>query len=252
MALVRHLSKAPITEAIVDIRVKAHPEFDAQILEQLKDRLAKRFPQVSKQQGIETSCTIDGERGAIPSTRDLGLRGYFYTSEDGLDIAQFRVDGFTYNRLKPYTSWAQIFPQAMDLWKLYATTAKPTHVTRLALRYLNQITVPNGVDALEQIVTAPLPLPPEMPSLLSRFFTRVTVHDQDTELAAHVSQAFEPNKGEEPGTLILDIDVFHQRDYDVGSTTTYDTISKIFSSIHEMKNKIFFQSLTEETIARYE
>ena len=252
MALVRHLSKAPITEAIVDIRVKAHPEFNAQLFEQLKDPLAKRFPHVSKQQGIEASFTIDRERGAIPSTRDLGLRGYFYKSEDGLDIAQFRVDGFTYNRLKPYTSWERIFPQAMDLWKLYATTAKPTHVTRLALRYLNQIVVPKAVDAFEQIVTAPLPLPPEIPSLMSRFFTRVTVHDQETGLTAHISQAFEPNERGEPGTLILDIEVFHQRDYDAGSATTFDAISKIFSSIHEMKNKIFFQSLTEETIARYE
>ncbi len=252
MALVRHLSKAPITEAIVDIRVKAHPEFDAQVFEQLKNRLAKRFPEVAKQQGIEASFTIDQERGAIQSTRDLGLRGYIYKSDDGLEIAQFRVDGFTYNRLHPYTSWEQIFPQAMDLWKLYATTAKPTHVTRLALRYLNQIAVPKTIDAFEQVLTTPLPLPPKIPLPMSRFFTRVTVHDQEKELAAHVSQAFEPNERGEPGTLLLDIDVFHQRDYDVGNASTSNAISKIFSSIHEMKNNIFFQSLTEETIARYE
>ena len=63
----------------------------------------------------------------------------FLRSQDDLTVAQFRADGFTMNRLKPYTGWAMLLPQVLDLWDAYVTVAQPAHVARVALRYINRL-----------------------------------------------------------------------------------------------------------------
>lgn len=252
MTKIRHLSKAPITEAIVDLRVKARDEFDADEFSKLKEALADRLPEIGKQRAVEASVSYSQETGLEPSARDLGTRGYFFKSSDGLNIAQFRIDGFTYNRLAPYTSWDQIFPNAMDLWKLYMETANPSHVSRLALRYLNHIALPAAIKELEDVMTAPPHIPPELPQHMSQFVTRITLHDPEAELAAHVTQAFDPDKGEGKGTLILDIDAFYQKDFDLGRSDTAERIERIFNELRKFKNKIFFGSLTEQEINELE
>ena len=58
------------------------------------------------------------------------------------EMIQLRVDGFTFNRLKPYTSWEKIFPRAYRFWKKYLDCVEPVGVTRLATRYINALDVP--------------------------------------------------------------------------------------------------------------
>ncbi len=48
----------------------------------------------------------------------------FSKTPDRLNVAQFRRDGFTFNRLRPYTKWEEIRPEALRLWQLYTAKAK--------------------------------------------------------------------------------------------------------------------------------
>ena len=60
-------------------------------------------------------------------------------SHDGLSIAQFRIDGFTYNRLRPYPSWEDILPEAIRLWRIYVATVVPEGIARAAVRYVTAL-----------------------------------------------------------------------------------------------------------------
>lgn len=251
MATVRHLKRAPVTEALVDIRVKARDDLNPEDLRPPK-RFSRDFPQLGEQRGIEASFAFEKNKAASQSTKDLGLRGFFLKTTDETEIAQFRVDGFTYNKLKPYSSWDEILPEALRLWEAYKDCAQPAEVTRLALRYINHISVQRGVQRFNEIMTAPPPLPPGVPSYISQFFTRVTIHSPDTGLAVHVAQGFEPGGKDEPGTYILDIDAFHERPYSVEDPATHDKIVAIFQQLRELKNRVFFSSLTEETVESFE
>ncbi len=66
-----------------------------------------------------------------------------YVSEDEVKLVQFRLDGFTFNRSKPYTSWEQVFPEAFGLWKEYVSLAAPEFVNRIAVRYINRLDLPS-------------------------------------------------------------------------------------------------------------
>ena len=73
---------------------------------------------------------------------------------------QFRINGFTFNRLKPYTSWGDILPQVKDLWSLYIDIASPESITRIAVRYINNIEIPKPDNI---VFSDYLKVPPKIP-----------------------------------------------------------------------------------------
>lgn len=248
MLRVRHLRNAPITEAIIDFRVKARASFRAEEFAALKPRLADRFPKPDERQGVEATFRIVAGRGQPPTIQDLGLQGYFFKTSDEKSIAQFRTDGFTFNRLRPYTSWEEIFPLAMELWELYRDVANPEAVTRLAVRYINHIPLPPTLSDFAQYLRAAPVIPPELPQHVSRFLTRVTIHDPTQKLAAHVAQALETNTATRTITVILDIDAYKE----VDSDPTDAAIEATFEGLRAFKNQIFFSSLTDEALRMFE
>src|SRR5436309_13324679 len=102
----RHLPNAPVTEALIDLRVnKSDTESLEKSRERLKEKLGGRFPNIQERRGFETGFVFQMGRCAQHHMKDTGFDGYLFTSQDGLNAPQFRADGFTYNRLKPYTSY---------------------------------------------------------------------------------------------------------------------------------------------------
>lgn len=69
---------------------------------------------------------MEFKEGKIVANRqDQGFLGLFLKAADELTIAQFRPDGFTVNRLRPYTGWSAILPEVLELWDIYVRVAKP-------------------------------------------------------------------------------------------------------------------------------
>jgi uncharacterized protein (TIGR04255 family) len=248
MARIRHLSKAPITEVIVDFRVKARQGLQVEEFQALKPELSDRFPEMAEQRHMKAELRIGAKEGPVQQATDLGVRGLLFKSADGCEIAQFRIDGFTFNRLHPYTSWAEISPFAFELWSAYVRIAQPEMVTRLALRYLNHIDLPRSLADFDEVMVAPPPIPDSLPQHVSKFLTRVTIHDEEHDMIAHVTQAFEGAQASAQAKLILDIDAFREKDVAIDS----EDVGGTFAVLHEFKNRVFFESLTEEAIGRME
>src|SRR3989337_4257969 len=121
----RHLRNAPITEAVIDFRIKARAGFRPEEFADLKARLSERFPKVEQHRGLQVTLGVIKGQVQPPVVQGPGLQGYFFKTSDEKTIAQFRADGFTFNRLRPYSSWEELFPQAIELWSLYCGIPKP-------------------------------------------------------------------------------------------------------------------------------
>ena len=247
MASIRHLSNAPITEAIIDIRAALDPGFAAARFKELKATLVD-FPQIEERRSIGARIEFAAGKVSASNADDLGVQGIFFKKEDGLTIAQFRVDGFTLNRLKPYTSWTDLFPEAMVLWEHYIRIARPITVSRIALRYINHFFLNAPVGEFGQYLTASPSIPTELPQAVSSFFSRIVIHDPALEVAAGITQGLDDGLKEEEATLILDIDAFIESSIDPSSS---DIKSK-FQVLHNFKNRVFFSSITETLAKRYE
>ena len=183
----------------------------------------------------------------MSGSTDRGLQGFFFESEDGHDIAQFRSDGFTYSRLKPYTDGEQVLSEALRLWGLFVEVAAPTVVSRLALRYINHLRLEVPLGDLGQYLNA-TPAPPQGAGEIEGFLTRVVTHEARTNVRVITTQILE--RAVDPGalTVILDIDSFRLAELGLGAGDLRPTLE----ALRSLKNDVFFGSITERTAGLYE
>jgi len=248
MPRVRHLRNAPITEAIFDFRVKAQPGFRAEGFADLKPQLADRFPKTEDRHKWHASFEIIEGKGLPPALDDRGLHGYFFKDAEEKTVVQFRVDGFTFNRLHPYTSWNELFPLVLELWRLYSAVARPEVITRLAVRYINRIPIPVVPFEFATYLRAAPVIPPELPQNVSTFLTRVTISDSVKAVAAHIVQTLESKANGLPPDILFDVDAFKDGEYAIDSPLIVET----FNRLRDFKNLIFFNCVTDEALRQFE
>ncbi|MBI4503020.1 MAG: TIGR04255 family protein [Gemmatimonadetes bacterium] len=247
MATIRHLDKAPLNEAIVDLRAIPRPAFRPDAFNGLRERLRDAYPTVEERRFFEARFEFKAGKDVVPESKEMGIQGYFFKSVDGLSIAQFRIDGFTFNRLPPYTSWKDIKPEALRLWKLYCEVTNPEKLERVALRYINRMRVPPKGD-LSAFLNVGVPRFPGSPEYVGEFLVRVSSHDPATGNQANVVLALQRPSGAPEADLILDIDVYRMS----GLTVNDVDLVPMLDQLHSLKNEIFFGSITEETARLYE
>jgi uncharacterized protein (TIGR04255 family) len=149
--------------------------------------------------------------------------------------------------LAPYTAWEDVSEKTVGFWRLYLETAEPIEVTRLAVRTINRIALLEGVFELGCYLTAPPPIPPGLPNRLLSFLSQNLVQDEETGIVANVIQTMEAPDVSGKRAIILDSAVFLERKFEPADKQLLEN----FDTLRRLKNLIFFNSLTPETIDRY-
>ena len=205
------LSKPPIKEALIDIRVKLSSGFNVYHLNTLDGQIRDTYPtkqeQTLSQVKFELRPSAESSQSII--TKPSGFR-YFSQNKD--KIFQARLDGFTLNKLSQYTTWEELRDEAKRLWLLYKAVASPEVITRVALRYINNLNIPAPIRDFGDYLAAPPVMPEDLPQGLNSFLIRMNVHVPDFEGNAIITQALEPIPSEATRIqVILDIDVFKEK-----------------------------------------
>jgi uncharacterized protein (TIGR04255 family) len=248
MARCRHLRHAPITEALVDLRAAPTVGFGgAEVVDRLKSALSDRYPRYSERRAFEARLEVRKGQALAPKGTDKGLHGHFFQSEDGRDIAQFRVDGFTYNRLAPYTDGESVITEALRLWELHAEVTRPFMVSRVALRYINTLELPAQAD-IHALLTHVPATPDGSPGGVQSFLARVETLDADSGRRVITTQALAPGMPPDRVNVVIDIDAFQMGDLGVSPAALRSTLDEL----RELKNAVFFGSITEEAAKGFE
>ena len=231
---------APITEALIDIRAVLPEAVNLADLEALHDLVAAEYPEKQPRTLWEGSLELRGANEPRVTAHSQSL-GYLFKSSDGRQVLQFRLDGFSFSRLRPYTQWEMVYEEARKLWGVYRAAVRPVRATRLATRYINSIEIPSKKFDYDDYFTAAPKVPEELPQVLSHFFTRLVIPFAEHRVTAIVVQT--PSERPDPvnSTVILDIDVFAEADFGAEDSK----IDEIFAILRTIKNKIFLSSITE-------
>lgn len=247
MARKRHLKNAPITEAIIDIHVALEAGITIDNLNPSYEDIKKDYPYKETKHRWEGLLEI--KEGELEQQKAInhGAVGRVYKNNNGDQIAQFTLDGFSLNKLPPYTQWETFHAEAERLWSIYRKYAKPRIIDRVAVRYINKIHVPLHMDFGDYLTSAPI-IPKPLPQGLSEFLTRVVIQIPDIEAYAIVTQSIEGiNARESNASIILDIDVVKP------VTIAADNYPKeILERLRNFKNDVFFEYITEKTAELYE
>ena len=237
----RHLTHAPIKEALIDIQVALAQKVTAELLNSEYSQIATDYPKHETLQRGEFGLHRN-ERQPTKVTIGQSVVGYRYTSEDKRRVVQFRMDGFTFSRLEPYDTWEEMKAEAVRLWEVYAASVSPNPITRVATRYVNVLKLPTHVE-LNEYLTAPPTIPAGLNQELSSFLTRVEIRDPSIKAQGILTQAFEGvHDGYAP--IVLDIDVFMARPFDPQEGEFWSCLDQL----RDFKNTVFFESITEKAM----
>lgn len=238
-----HLNQAPITEAILDIRVEAGMADALTATEEFAQGVKGEFP---VQRPIEAMATRMAPGKPAKAESQTTAVGRICWNTEETRAVQARTDGFSLNHVKHYGSWKDLRGHAKEMWPRYVALVKPTSVVRIALRYINKLDFPPGDDIAGHLRTKPL-LGPNLPGAVAVNFMRVDV-PFDNGRRAFITEATLPATPEMTSqSLILDIDAFVLRQMAPGDPALWDELE----SLREIKNRCFFESLRKKTWRAY-
>jgi len=237
-----HLEHAPIVEALIDFKVVRTSKLSLEVFSSAQAAIGSRYVEASPIESIEARFGVN--EGRVDSSSVRARTGTAFKTKDA--VAQFRVDGFTFNKLEPYTTWEDVFGEAIRLWRIYAGISRPSELSRLAVRYINRLKVPAPAE-LREYLEAPPMLPPPIPQRVREYLSRIVVEDVQRSASAVIVQALEAAFDPAVASLLIDIDAFRQ----VVLAVDDPGINGIFQTLRELKNEIFFATITEHTAEIY-
>lgn len=239
-----HLSNAPITEAMIDIQTASKDPISIDVLRSVAQALKEEFP-IAENKELAT-MSFSANESAPRGTREL--QGFLVRSEDKLYAAQILINRFSLSRLMPYKDWGDLRNYSEKLWSIYKDIVKPIRVKRLAVRYINRLLLPDPTKQLSYYFTKPLEIPEELPQALANYVTRMVIPEPESSSVAIVQQVMEGMSQENQASIIFDIDAFKEVDFGVGDN---EMIWSTLENLREYKNRIFFKTLTNNTIEMY-
>lgn len=235
----RHYRKPPVIEAVIDLKVRAPrpPSFEA-----LAQIVAGEEAQYPTRHSISTEeFTIEVGKGASASTQQL--IGYRFASATNDAILQARLDGFAFSRLTPYRDWEVWQPEARRIWDRYRELVEPTHVTRIAVRYINRVVLPRSAFTASDYFNCF----PELPTSFgapNAFVMRVEIPQSHFERGMLVfSQGILADPSPETMPILLDFDLFRMVDLRADDPNLWSLIEEL----HTHENFLFENSITQRT-----
>jgi uncharacterized protein (TIGR04255 family) len=164
-------------------------------------------------------------------------------------VAQLRLDGFTLSRLPPYENWTSLIAETKRVWDSYCSDLQPIRITRVATRFINNLRLPLEPNMSFQLFIRKLAdLPEEAPQAMAAFFQNFQLSDPVNQATVNMTLALEPNVLLQPLPVILDVDVFTNRDLNPNDPELW----LILNRLREIKNKCFFGVLTDRAVELYE
>lgn len=235
-----HLSRAPITEAVIEIRARGGVTWkEDDLLAKLKPKL-EGYPQRQPVHARQFEVRLEKEPKVV--IQDPGWLGFTFTSADGKQIAKFQSDLFSFSRLQPYESWDRFVSEALLLWEIHSKLLQPLEIQRLGVRFINRLPIPTQPVRVDSYFRGFPDDLPELNLVLGGFLHHdaLTVPGQPYGINLIKTVQNLGTVGSE-AAFILDIDVYSQHPIDAKT----DLIESKLREMHWLKNKTFFGIITE-------
>jgi uncharacterized protein (TIGR04255 family) len=243
-----YYSRAPITEALIDLRVTQVQGFSMSDLESIGDTIVDRYPRQEGMYSGQVNIPV-GEPAQVETLHQQ--TGFRFTDQDGRQILQARIDGFTFSVLAPYDRWETFRDEARRLWYLYKSATRAESITRVAVRFINRIDIPTA-DAVTVRLEDYLRTYPEIPAdwpydAFRSFFMQLQILQEDLRCWLVVNQATAQPPDLETTSILLDFDLFREEYEEPWRADDDAAVWEFLEHLHDRKNEYFERSITDET-----
>jgi uncharacterized protein (TIGR04255 family) len=233
----QHLKNAPIVEAMIAFDfIVAEGEL-GQIRRSFIEQIQVDYPTQKPIQKAEVTFNPEGSTG---KTSEVGSR---CVSTDGKKVCLISEQTFICSRLHPYENWESLRSEFQRLWEVFASFGK-VQVTKVAVRYINKIFLPEGSEIFDSVFTYPK-IADGLPQNTFNVFVRLQIAIPEPQGTLIVTEAQLPP--EKPQFVAIALD------HDLQFPVTEDTadIWALLEKARELKNEYFFASISEDLMKEY-
>lgn len=250
----RQLANPPIKEAVVEFRFAHSKDPGVEELVPRSPSFGAEFPY--RERIMEGTFNVEvSTKGILPIEPTNTARGYrFFTRDRGRAIAM-TASSLAYSRFAGYENRDRFLSEARAILPEYLACVvdegRDTRVTRIGVRFINAIELPadDGKDVnLDAIFTGlPQPILDEPISLLGvDRLTRSTATGASSRV-----RLLGPVADEQSGGLVFMLDIDVWRDLDL-SVHDDDAMAAVLTDLFDLRSRLFFGSLHDGFLARYE
>ena len=244
------LGNAPIIEAVLDIDCDMPSTMDLQVLDgTARQALGDQYP-IAQRQFLSEHQINAGPDGPPSVTVRQGLQALQFLAQDRRQLIQIRPQGFSFNRLAPYSSLDDYLPEMERTWRLFVLLTAPIRVRMVRLRYINRIQLPmsDGKVDLDQYLKLAPRLPDEEKLTFVGFFNQHSSVEPATGNQVNIVFATQPPTASEL-PIILDIEAFKVIE---AEPTEWQSIAATIASLRSLKNLVFANSLTPKCLSLFQ
>lgn len=145
--------------------------------------------------------------------------------------------------LRPYSHWEDFKARINDALNIYVDTIKPTGITRIGVRYINQIDIKKKTIMLKDYFISAPRTPESLPVNMTGFFSRAEhiYKDKPIKLMQTFTSAEAPK---ENSSFILDLDVISEFSND---PLPLKHAMSCIEDLRQRKRNAFEAFITEQT-----
>jgi len=243
----RTLPKPPIVEAVVDIDCDMPPGQDLPALEApARDAFRDRYPTFRPAFFHEGQIELRGGEALPKVAGTVRIQALRFLQDDEQQLVQVRTLGFSFNRLAPYSSLDDYLPEIGRTWRLFVTLASPLQVRVVRLRYINRIELPLTADRIEvgEYFRVGPKLPDEAGLSFAGFLNQHTAIEESTGSTVNIILATQlPQNGVLP--IVFDITAARPG---TAEPEEWNWIAERIQSLRSLKNRVFWNTLTEKCL----
>lgn len=241
------LNRAPIIEAVLDIDCDLPPALDwSELQTSAHEAFRSVYPKV-RQQFVQNHILTASEDAAPVLKFNEGLGAVQFLTEDEKQLLQLRANGFSFNRLSPYTTLDDYLPEIESAWAKFRELAGPVQVRKIGLRMINRILLPMEQNRLNY--GDYLAIPPRLPATglklgIIGFLDQQMAVDEETGNVVNIVKTSQlPEGGKLP--VILDIDAYYRCQM---PPPEWSSLLPRIESLRNLKNRIFRHTLTPQCL----
>ena len=242
-------TSTPIVEAVVDIDCDIPQGFNLADPQPFLAVWGDQYSQVQPVHGQQIRIESRNE-GQVSHELSVGIIAQQFRTPEGNPVLQARTAGFSFNRLKPYTTLDDYVVDIQRSWQLYCKVVKPLVIRNVRLKYINRLLLPmvNGRLELEDYFRVCPSLPQGADLDFLGFFQQHTTVERTTGHTAEIVLLAQPPENAHL-PVIFDITVAAS---ETAEPENWPWILEKIQRLRVLKQSIFENTLTAKCLKPYQ
>ena len=237
------LNNPPIKLALFQLKFSP---VSIQVFDKTDNLLKKKFP--IRKDNIEVGLNFNNSniplgKSNLQGTSDAKIKSHIYLTEEQKERLELLEDTMTYVSELPYSGWNDFLKKIENILDILTTVLESVEIKRTSIRFVNRFLL-DDFDNPEEYFTTIISKKGDILFPLRQYGFRLQYEIPQTNIYVIVNQSVE-NDITNKYAYLLDIDVLDKQSI----LYEKETIKKCLNNLREIKNKIFFDSITEKTEA---